>query len=451
MTDTIDGATVVGFNPIALKGDKGETGLTGAPGAAGMTPNLTIGTVTTVPTGQAPSASITGGDPANPVLNLQLPSADLTNYVTVPTTGTATSSTFLRGDGAWATPAAALPTYAGTARSNRYSQEHNLYNGQPANLFHLRRLAASCKQGGTAKILTIGDSTVAGAGATAQTSWPMQLRAMLVAAGCSLRGTGTVFASQGITDTRWSSTGTVTGSGSFAQISSTGTKTFVSDVAGTSVDICIFNSSTGNAAWDIDSGARTGTITPAGGTTIQKVTVATGLANTTHTVKVTASGGTVFLISVNVYGATGLQISNMGVSGTKVLDWKVTSGVANFPMAVTDTPDLIIVQLGVNDAGGSTNLTTMLADYTTVLTNCQALAPTMVVVPLNSSGVTTAAMGPYASLCYDLADAKGVAAVDLFARWTSYANANTYGLIADSIHPNAKGYSDLAQAFFALI
>ena len=51
---------------------KGEPGKDGAPGADGVTPNLTIGTVETLPSGSNATASITGSA-ENPVLNLGIP------------------------------------------------------------------------------------------------------------------------------------------------------------------------------------------------------------------------------------------------------------------------------------------------------------------------------------------------------------------------------------------
>ena len=53
-------------------GAPGEPGMDGAPGADGHTPNLTIGTVETLPSGSDATASITG-DKENPVLNLGIP------------------------------------------------------------------------------------------------------------------------------------------------------------------------------------------------------------------------------------------------------------------------------------------------------------------------------------------------------------------------------------------
>lgn len=72
-----------------LKGDPGEKG---EPGADGVTPNLTIGTVETLPSGSDATASITGTS-ENPVLNLGIPkgadgqggSGDITTKILIDT------------------------------------------------------------------------------------------------------------------------------------------------------------------------------------------------------------------------------------------------------------------------------------------------------------------------------------------------------------------------------
>lgn len=58
--------------PAGPKGDPGEIGPQGNPGKDGVTPNLQIGTVTTLPAGSSATAEITGTT-ANPMLNLGIP------------------------------------------------------------------------------------------------------------------------------------------------------------------------------------------------------------------------------------------------------------------------------------------------------------------------------------------------------------------------------------------
>lgn len=67
-----------GLKFVIPRGDKGDTGDTGSPGAKGdkgdpgATPNLSIGTVTTLEAGQNATASM-GGTAESPVLNLGIP------------------------------------------------------------------------------------------------------------------------------------------------------------------------------------------------------------------------------------------------------------------------------------------------------------------------------------------------------------------------------------------
>lgn len=75
MTETIDGTTVVGFNPIVLKGDKGDVGDKGDPGPQGPVgpfPHISIGTVTTVAAGEDAVVTISGSDD-HPVFNFSIP------------------------------------------------------------------------------------------------------------------------------------------------------------------------------------------------------------------------------------------------------------------------------------------------------------------------------------------------------------------------------------------
>lgn len=71
------------------KGDKGDTGSPGAKGDTGATPNLQIGTVTTLPAGSDATASM-GGTAENPLLNLGIPKG--ADGEALPTTTSVTAS-----------------------------------------------------------------------------------------------------------------------------------------------------------------------------------------------------------------------------------------------------------------------------------------------------------------------------------------------------------------------
>lgn len=87
--------------PQGKPGEKGDTGSPGAKGDPGATPNLQIGTVTTLPAGSDATASM-GGTAENPLLNLGIPKgAD--GATGLPTVTADDNGKFLRVvDGAWA-------------------------------------------------------------------------------------------------------------------------------------------------------------------------------------------------------------------------------------------------------------------------------------------------------------------------------------------------------------
>lgn len=60
------------LNLTIPRGDKGETGETGEKGDTGATPDISVGTVSTLPLGSDATASMTG-TPENPVLNIGIP------------------------------------------------------------------------------------------------------------------------------------------------------------------------------------------------------------------------------------------------------------------------------------------------------------------------------------------------------------------------------------------
>jgi lysophospholipase L1-like esterase len=355
---------------------------------------------------------------------------------------------------------ALTPSYVG-ARTKSFDARTSVYNGTAAGFRTVRAKANSARQGGTLSLTTIGDSTTAGAGATAQTSWPIQLLDLL---GLPVRGTGAVFGSQGITDSRWASTGTVTGAGAYAQLSAAATKTFTSDRPGTDVDVRFYRNSgafdllidtaiiaTGVTVTGGTYNTSTGRVTPDGSLSGGKVTV-TGLTSAVHTVKIT-SVATTYLITVNVYssGSGGVLIANMGVSGTKVADWLSTAFASFYQQATLEPADAFILTLDVNDSSGGTAVATYKTNLQTIATNLKAIAPVILVAGINASGTSSATHQPYVSAMYDIADTLDLPLFDLFHRWGNYLNANTLGLTADTVHPNAKGYADWAQALVAVL
>jgi hypothetical protein len=78
------------------------------------------------------------------------------------------------------------------------------------------------------------------------------------------------------------------------------------------------------------------TITPVGGNTIG-VAAYTGLANTTHTVKITTTGLSFVLHGINCYSAAGFVVDNFGYSGSSTKDWVAAGWQATAVTATTAT------------------------------------------------------------------------------------------------------------------
>jgi lysophospholipase L1-like esterase len=356
---------------------------------------------------------------------------------------------------------AGLPSYVGS-RSKLFDPSLSLYNSNVDKLRFFRAAAARARKGGTLRITCIGDSTTAGSGADHLNSYPMQLRAMLAASGAPIKGTGAVFAGQGITDPRWTSTGTNTSFGSYCQLSAGATRTFTSDLPGDTVVLRFYRNS-GNwtikvdgafvpaAQVDVVGGTyndTTGTITPDGTNAVGSVTI-TGLTSTTHAVLATAVGTFYYIsIKVELSTVTGISVSNMGVASTKTSNWTPTGFVSNYQMATAEPADLFIVALGINDNNTIAPATTA-ANLNTLITNLLTIAPVLVVAQHNNFGFTAAQQQVYVSAIYDTADSLNLPLIDLMYHWGSYFNMNSWGLTADTVHPNSKGYNDWASTIYA--
>lgn len=361
------------------------------------------------------------------------------------------------------TAASGLPAYVG-ARAKQFDPSLSLYNSGSDKLRAFRAFVARSRKGGTFKLTTIGDSTTAGSGSDYLQSFPLQLRTMLAAAGSPIKGTGAVYAGQGVTDPRWTSTGTNTSLGAMCQMGAGATRTFTSDLPGDTAVIKFYRTS-GSWNFKVDGAfiaagqvtvvggsytAATGTVTPDGASSMGTVTI-TGLTPTTHAILCTAVG-TLFWVTVKVElsASNGISVSNMGIAASKTSDWTATGFVTDYQMATAEAADAFIVALGIND-NNSISVATMKTNLTTILTNLLAIGPVILVAQHNNSAFPAASQQAYVSGIYDVADSLDVPVIDIMHRWQSYFNANSWGLVADAVHPNSKGYNDWASTIYGAL
>lgn len=321
-----------------------------------------------------------------------------------------------------------------------------------------RKLAAAMQRAldgtGTCSIAIAGDSMTTaytGAGFDFPNAWYRRLKADLVAAGYVDGGTGWVGAMQGdaaAIDPRW-----VVGSGwaldQYAYLlSSTGgaVATFTSDVAGTAVSVTYGNTAAPFTV-AIDGGTPV-TVTPDGNGTVKAYTV-TGLANTTHVVRIVGQQSAV-IIGASVTAATGLTLSAVGKYGLTAV------GLANDYSAMKTTalvavpaPDALIIPLGANDltAQGRT-VPQVIADFRTIRAMYPNADVILAVEPQTPAMTTSASWTDFQAAIRALGVEWGAPVVDLHRRWGGPTSAAALGFVgADNKHPNAAGQRDVEAAY----
>lgn len=365
--------------------------------------------------------------------------------------------------------------------SGTYDASRFVYNWKASQFTKTRSALAKARAGtGLCKIATIGNSITGGTGsggAPNTTSYPAYARAMLATAGYPVGGTGWVCGDQNsFVDTRWTLAG---GMGLFgsanawqnfiaASTTASATGTFVSDVAGTVLELGYLNNSSGPFTITIDGATpsggsvavtggasySSGTVTPTTvASTSGKITV-TGLANTTHTLVFTSTSATVtYLCAAQVRGTTGTLFSNFGVPTSRTTPWMSTAlFYQNGPLSrALDTFDLVIIEpMLINDCQNGISAATSQANLIDIAATYQAagsdVAFVMPGVPNPAGAISAATWAAERQAMYGAADAQNVPLVDIGDRLVSWATANTQGLMFDQYHFTAAGYADMALA-----
>lgn len=335
--------------------------------------------------------------------------------------------------------------------SRAYDPSTQVYNLRPAHLRRARAKAAAARAGlDRFKIMTVGDSNTRGVGALkASTSYPALLKGRLVGAGIPNGGTGLVFPEA---DGRWTLGGGFNrhAATKFTYYTSTAgpTATFVSDVPGTIVDY-YYRGTTAAHTVTIDGGAPINIPNPGGASDIRKHTV-TGLANTTHTIVVTATNSFTYMFGVDVHSGTGVAVCNAGISGTTSADWAVTDFDGPRPVSSAWAPDLTVLILGANDVTTGISVAAFEANMAALIASYKALGDTVIGVPIpRGNAESDSLFPPYVEAIYRLAEAQDVPLIDLSARWGTAAQATTLGMMSDTLHGSATGYGDIAGAVFS--
>ena len=233
-----------------------------------------------------------------------------------------------------------------------------------------------------------------------------------------------------------------------------GTSTFTPGYNCDTFDVYYIDYGNGAAQVSIDAGAATA-LTGTSTNTIKKITL-TAAAASNHVLNfATITANTVFIVCVDAYLSTTKQVrvANAGVSGSGATHW----ATANPNYSPADcikawAPDLSIIMLGINDAGGARTAAQFHTDMLVTINAAKTSGDVVIcsVIP-SQDGPTNTLEAAYQADMKAYAAANNIGFLDIYARFGSYATANTAGLMANTLHPNGPGYADVAGAAYGAL
>lgn len=353
----------------------------------------------------------------------------------------------------------AAPSWAG-ARTRQFDDTWSIYNPQGGPAFRTMMQNITAQR---MRVLHIGDSESRSYPPTptqyGQASVATRVRAAVAAKGLPV-GTGMVVPTDtsGLLDWRWTKPAswafnTASADGPFMFSSTANAQlTFVSDVAGTVVDVLTYGNT---AAFTVTiDGVSKGAIVPSGAGSPQLISF-TGLSNATHTVVITnPSTGTSYVIGASVRSTVGFEMTTMGQSGVQTSVWLPSYGGTFGLWSVLNTgisPDVVVVTLGANEMLGAVPVATYKTRMMDLLDNIWGsgrvpVLSTAAPIQVGYNSVTQAQFDSFMSCQYDLADFYDIPLIDVPHRLGgTWSAANTSGWMSDQVHPNSAGYQRVAD------
>lgn len=343
-----------------------------------------------------------------------------------------------------------------------------------------------------ARVLTIGDSVTQGyfASNARTTSWVGRIRAslqttygnggtgMIPSSNCGVIASSLgapIIAAWEANNSLFTTTGPWLTGGSFigpgvSYIGVTSAATATYKVTGTTIRMHPLGRSSTSAGWtySIDGGAP---VSVAGALVFAiQTTEVTGLSNTEHTVVISWNGGvgdTLWFCGVEGINATGVQVHNLGRTGTTAGNW--TDATAGNPLwngGSSFPGDLAIIALGINDAAASVTSDTWLSNMNIIIQRIKAANNGATDIILLNQHVGTGAggtfYGNYSTQLLGLADTYGAALVNMWEignnswdYWNSlgYWGSGTPGGGAgtSAVHPSDAGHQFIANTITPLI
>lgn len=330
------------------------------------------------------------------------------------------------------------PAYAPAGLTATYDRA--LFNGESPNLLTAREKIARARAGlADCNVVLIGDSLTEGAGVqpfAGMLSYPAQMRRILGAV------EGFIPATSAAWDDRW----TVVGMSVPSDRSRIGLiPTTPGDSGVKSAQVVTSDPHTA-ATFQVRAPAgATVTLTVDGATSTVTLTAqagwqpvaATGLANTTHTLKVSSTADIEVLGVTLIYPTPRLKITRAARSGSSAVDWRPGAVYSNWSSIITGTattPDVIVTNLGTNTPADLTSLTTVYANL------ASRGVPVVAIVPGGLGGNQPHSVyEPAFAAIYQAAQTHDMPLIDLEQTIGDYSTASAALLMFDTIHPNRRG------------
>jgi hypothetical protein len=218
-----------------------------------------------------------------------------------------------------------------------------------------------------------------------------------------------------------------------------------------------------------DNGTLLGTVTASGvcassspGALVQSTFTRTG---STNPIKIARTGGSVIIQAVDSFSSgaattpTQVRISNWGAYGSDSSYW-ITNTFNHFPypaMAAMN-PDLVVLDLGINDYRNGKSAAAFQTNMQSIITNLKSQNIDIVLVrpQPDNAPVYASLYQQYKFVYYALSKANGIPLVDLNSRLGTWATAQANGEYGssganDSVHLSQIGYADVAQALWQVL
>jgi lysophospholipase L1-like esterase len=154
-----------------------------------------------------------------------------------------------------------------------------------------------------------------------------------------------------------------------------------------------------------------------------------------------------------------VHLINLGVPGIHAHN----ALTIELPVALDTHPDLVTVWLAVNDLADNVPLTAYAHDLDLLLTRLQMAAPHARIAVANVPDITLlprfqssdkralhAQILAYNAAIASIVRAHSVLLVDLYQRWSELAQHPEY-ISSDGFHPNAVGYTRVAEIFYQVL